>query len=836
MLENKHLTIPVQDSRLGHIGLDNPHINAMTGDSQILYNRIRASIAKATTIDIIVSFLMESGVKMLVKDLKDAIDRGVSVRILTGNYLNITQPQALYLLRGELGDKVDLRFYNVPNKSFHPKAYIFHYQIDGEIYTGSSNLSRGALTTSIEWNYRIKSKEHEADFNYFYATFSELFYNHAVKITDEVLRAYSKQWTKPPILRRAIEEEELQEKFAQLYEPRGAQIEALYALNQTRKEGLDKALVVAATGIGKTYLAAFDSKQHTRVLFIAHREEIIKQAAISFNNVRPDASQGFFYGHQKEVDKDLTFALVQTLGRKEYLNEEYFKKGAFDYIIIDEFHHAAAGNYKNIMSYFTPKFLLGLTATPERLDSKDVFALCDYNRVYEVRLREAIEKDWLVPFRYYGIYDDTVDYGKLHIVKGKYEEKELEQALMLHQRAELVLKHYNKYNAKCAMGFCVSKAHAEQMAKYFTSQGIPSAAVYSGEQGEMAMDRNVALNQLKQRELQVIFSIDMFNEGLDVPSIDTVLFLRPTESPTVFLQQLGRGLRKFKGKEYLTVLDFIGNYKKSMLVPFLLSGRNYEGKALIKGTPMQFDFPEGCYVDFDFRLIDLFKKQAEEDMLQRNNLDELIKESYFAIKEELGYRPSRVDMFLHMEEVIINAMKKKPVLNIFRDYLTFLADNNELTEEEEQLYHSRAKEFMNMVETTGMVKSYKMPVFNAFFNNGDINIKVTDEAIYNSFKAFYDRGSNGVDMVKDKGTADYKNWNQNQYVSLAKRNPIHFLIQSASDFFREEEGYALVMNEELRPFIQLESFKAHFKDCIDLRVLNYYKDRFDKKGDNQDDQ
>lgn len=824
VLENKGGSHVLED-HIRQMSVEDSHINAITGNSQLLYHRIKASMAKAKTIDIIVSFLMESGVKMIIKDLKEAIDRGVSIRILTGNYLNITQPQALYLLRSELGDKIDLRFYNVPNKSFHPKAYIFHYQLDGEIYIGSSNLSRGALTTSIEWNYCLVKSEHQEDFNYFYTTFEELFEEHAIEVTDEILRAYSKAWKQPKFIRQAIEALEENSQVTPLFEPRGAQIEALYALNQSREEGFDKGIVVAATGIGKTYLAAFDSREYEKVLFVAHREEIIKQAATSFHNVRPNESIGFFYNDQKETDKELTFALVQTLGKKTYLNEDYFVPDTFDYIVIDEFHHAVAGNYRNIIDYFKPKFLLGLTATPERLDNKDVFALCDYNSVYEIRLKEAINKGWLVPFKYYGIYDDTVNYENLHIKNGKYDEKELEQSLMIHQRAELVFKHYLKYSSKCAMGFCSSKAHAEYMAKYFKDKGVPAAAVYSGEQGEHTEERNDALNKLKKGELKIIFSVDMFNEGVDVPAVDTVLFLRPTESPTVFLQQLGRGLRPFMDKEYLNVLDFIGNYKKAHLIPFLLSGKEYESKAFSSRNPMDMEFPDECHIDFDFRLIDLFKKQAESELSAK---DKIIL-AYQEVKQLLGHRPSRVELFLNLDDEMISAMKKNAKLNFFRNYLDFLYENKELTDEESLLYHSRAKEFLSTLETTSMSKSYKMPILKAFYNEGNIKMAIDAEDVYKAFKDFYSYGSNGVDMLRHKSTANFKTWGQKEYVKLAKDNPIKFLKQSSSDFFKNKEGYEIALAEEIEPFTHLESFKLHYKDIVELRILTYYKERFQAK-------
>ena len=801
-------------------------INAITGDKNHLYKHLKLSCKKALSIDIIVSFLMESGVKLIINDLKEAIDRGVRIRILTGNYLGITQPWALRLLKSELKDKVDLRFYNVKNKSFHPKAYMFHNENDSEIYVGSSNVSYGALTSSIEWNYRFLKSNNKVDYNHFYNTFEDLFNNQSIIIDNEVLEEYSKSWKRPNVY-KDIEKSEQESKVINLFEPRGAQIEALHNLEQSREEGFDKGLVVAATGIGKTYLAAFDSRKYNRVLFLAHREEIIKQAAQSFKNVRPNDNIGFFYGGNKENDKDLIFALVQTLGKDEYLNKEFFKENYFDYIIVDEFHHAVAGNYKKVMEYFKPKFLLGLTATPERLDSQDVFSLCDYNLVYEVRLKEAINKGWLCPFRYYGIYDDTVKYDDIDFKNGKYDDKKLEEALMLNNRGNLILKHYKKYKSKRAMGFCTSKKHAEFMAEYFQNNGVKAVAVYSGDNGKFSMDREEALNALNKEEIQVIFSVDMFNEGLDIPGIDMVMFLRPTQSPTVFLQQLGRGLRKSQDKDYLNVLDFIGNYKKADLIPFLLSGKNYNKLEAKRGDLRNIEFPEDCLVDFDFRLVDIFKELAEKEM----GILDKVKEQYFIIKEDLGYRPNRVEFLTYMDEDIYENIKSKAKINPFRDYMKFLKENNELIEEEEELYNSLVKGFINMIETTSMSKTYKMPVLLAFYNNGNIKMEITEEDIYRSFYDFYHKGSNKVDMLKDKTTKDFETWDKNKYIDLAKKNPIKFLLKTHGDFFIEKEGALLALRSDLEEVIKTDSFKKHMKDAIELRVKTYYKHRFLERKD-----
>ena len=795
--------------------------NSITGDKDHIYPKLKQSFKTATTIDIIVSFLMESGVKLLLQDLKEALNRGVKIRILTGNYLKITQPQALYLLKSKLKDKVDLRFYNNPNKSFHPKAYMFHNPIDSEIYIGSSNISRGALTSSIEWNYRFLKSAAPNDFKVFYDTFEDLFNNHSLIITDEVLKDYSKQWTRPNIYKDIEKEESKEDNVINIFEPRGAQIEALYSLEKSREEGFDKGLVVAATGIGKTYLSAFDSAKYNKILFVAHREEIIKQAAQSFKNVRNSDDIGFFYSNQKDTKNSFIFALVQTLGKEQYLNEEYFSKDYLDYIIVDEFHHAVSSNYKKIIDYFTPKFLLGVTATPERLDSKDVFALCDYNMVYEVRLKDAINKGWLVPFRYYGIYDETVNYEHIDYKNGKYDDKQLEEALMLNKRGEVILNHYLKYNSKRAIGFCASRHHAEYMAKIFNENNIPSAAVYSGEKGEYSEERNIALSKLTSGELKVIFSVDMFNEGLDVPAIDMVMFLRPTQSPTIFLQQLGRGLRKFKDKKYLNVLDFIGNYKKANLVPFLLSGKEYSASECKKNKQGDYEFPEECIVDFDFKIIDIFKKQAEREMKVKDK----VKEQFEVVTQMLGYRPSRVELFTYIDDEVYQNIRSK-AMNPFSNYLEYIKENDKLTHDEEILYNSRGREFINMIETTSMSKTYKMPVLLAFYNYGDIKMEISEDDIYKSFYNFYRKGSNKVDMLKDKGTMEFETWDKKKYVSLANNNPIKFLLKTHGEFFKEKEQCLIALQDDLKDIISNEAFKKHMKDSIDFRVESYYKNRF----------
>lgn len=802
--------------------------DAMTGGADkrmYLYYQLADSIKKADSVDIIVSFLMESGVKMLLGELDDALKRGAKIRILTGNYLGITQPSALYLIKNKLGEQVDLRFYNEKNRSFHPKSYMFHYKDYSELYIGSSNISRSALTSGIEWNYRFSNKTDPINYEKFYNTFVDLFENHSIVIDDEELKKYSKNWHRPAVSkdldRYDLQDDKETSNQIPLFEPRGAQIEALCALENTRAEGARRALVQAATGVGKTYLAAFDSKNYERVLFVAHREEILKQAAESFKNVRDSDDYGFFNRDSKCTEKSVIFASVATLGRVEYLNENYFEPDYFTYVVIDEFHHAVNEQYQRIVDYFKPKFLLGLTATPERMDGKNIYEICDYNVPYEISLKEAINKGMLVPFHYYGIFDET-DYSKLHIVRGRYDEKELNETYIGNvSRYELIYKYYCKYGSRQALGFCCSREHAREMAKEFSKRGIPSVAVFSDASGECTEDRNVAIRQLKQGKIRVIFSVDMFNEGVDITSVDMVMFLRPTESPIVFLQQLGRGLRKCRGKEFLTVLDFIGNYEKAGRVRFLLSDRSNQHAGVYNPSDTS-AFPDDCLVDFDMKLIDLF---AEMDRKHLKLKDQIINE-YFRVKELLGRRPDRMDLFTYMDDGIYEIAIAHSKDNPFKKYLEFLKELEELNQDEEIFYKGIGREFISLLENTSMSKVYKMPVLMAFYNHGNILMEVSDEQLLSSWKEFFSTGTNWKDLDKNMTIQKYNSISDKEHLKKILSMPVHFLLESGKGFFVKKDGAAIGLREELRPLIDNPVMVCQMKDVIDYRAMDYYQRRY----------
>lgn len=813
-----------------NIGYENEYsTDAMTGGPdkrrQLYYQLIR-SMKKAESVDIIVSFLMESGVRMLLKELEHTLKRGAKIRILTGNYLGITQPSALYLIKRKLGDRVDLRFYCEKGRSFHPKSYIFHYTDYSELYIGSSNISRSALTSGLEWNYRFSSQKDPENYKEFFRAFEDLFVNHSIIIDDKELKRYSQNWHRPAVAKDLdrydfTESETNDTKIKPLYEPRGAQIEALCALEDTRAEGAQKALIQAATGIGKTFLAAFDSKKYEKVLFVAHREEILKQAAVSFQNVRNSKDYGFFMGAEKCTDKPLIFASVASLGKSEYLNEQYFASDYFDYVVIDEFHHAVNDQYRRIVEYFRPQFLLGLTATPERMDGKNIYEICDYNVPYEISLKDGINKGMLVPFHYYGIYDET-DYTKLHIVKGKYAEEELNRTYIGNAyRHELIYKYYCKYGSRQALGFCCSRKHAEEMAKEFGKRGIPSAAVYSNADGEFSMDRAEAIAKLKNGEIKVIFSVDMFNEGVDIPSVDMVMFLRPTESPVVFLQQLGRGLRRNKGKEYLNVLDFIGNYEKAGRVRYLLTGKNKTGKETYYPADKA-DYPDECFVDFDMRLIDLF---AEMDKKQLT-IKEQIRNEYFRIKELLGKQPTRMDLFTYMDDDVYQMAVTHSNENPFKKYLNYLEELDELTDEQKRFSQGIGKDFINLLENTNMSKVYKMPVLMAFYNHGNVRMEVSEAELLASWKEFFSTGTNWKDLDTGITYEEYCKISDKEHIKKIIQMPVKFLLKSGGGFFVKKEGVVLALRDEMGEMVKNPVLAEQMKDVIEYRAMDYYRRRY----------
>ncbi|HPB31609.1 MAG TPA: DEAD/DEAH box helicase family protein, partial [Candidatus Sumerlaeota bacterium] len=614
------------------------------GERSPLLPHLIAAIHRANEIDLAVAFIKTSGLVLIYPALKEAVEfRGAHLRVLTSDYLDVTDPQALrrLMLLSELGADVRV-FESNAITSFHLKTYICVQCQDGKFFSGqafigSSNISRTALTDGLEWNYCVhlpadSSKEEYLRFQEVREEFHLLFQHHNVtQLSHTWIEAYEHR-RKVVRLPVAPGSGDLEEPSP---EPNEVQIEALRKLDECRINGYQRGLVVMATGLGKTYLAAFDTKQTNalRVLFVAHREEILLQAEETFLRIHPRARVGRYTGLQKDKNVDLLFASVQTLGKSQHL--EQFDTKHFDYIVVDEFHHASAPTYKRLLYHFKPRFLLGLTATPERTDHADILNLCDDNLVFVRNLIFGIENELLCPFTYYGIYDESVDYNEIPWRNGRFDPESLSNKLATIARARHVLRQWREKAQNRTLAFCVSIKHAIFMAEYFKKEGILSEAVYQGSQ----TDRSEALDMLKRGDIQVVFSVDLFNEGVDLPIIDTVMMLRPTESKVLFLQQLGRGLRTHPEKERLVVLDFIGNHQGFLNKPQALFDVGGTHRALSefarKVQEGKLVLPHGCYVNFDLKIINFLASLAGESP----SLD------YQSLKASFGRRPTLTEFY-----------------------------------------------------------------------------------------------------------------------------------------------------------------------------------------------
>jgi len=672
-----------------------------------LLPHLLSNFTKAIGLDIAVAFTMQSGVKLLQPYLFELLERGGKVRFLTGDYLGVTEPDALTLVLDLEGD-ITRRVFETGKSlsSFHPKTYIFHYKNDyGIAFVGSSNLSKTALRGGVEWDYRVVSSRDPSGFQDIAEAFSRLFIHPATQnLSYDWIETYrprhrTLQSGDVRILEVPIEDPVIP------ITPHPIQKEALDALARTRLVGNSAGLVVLATGLGKTWLSAFDSQREEfrRVLFVAHREEILAQARETFRRIRPDARLGNFDGNNRDMGADVLFALIQTIGKRVHL--ERFIPKSFDYIVVDEFHHGTASSYTRLIDYFEPKFLLGLTATPERTDGGDLLSLCQENLVYRCDLSEGIRRSLLCPFHYFGV-PDIVDYRNIPWRNNHFDDEELTTAVATQARAANALDQYKKRKGNRTLAFCVSQRHADFMADYFHNAGIKAVAVHSG---ESSAPRAASLEQLRDGLLDVIFSVDMFNEGIDIPSLDTVLMLRPTESKIIWLQQFGRGLRTSPGKSHLNVIDYIGNHRTFLLKPLTLLESLMPFKptdrdiwnALQKIQTGAVGLPQGCEITYELESVDILRTLLK----LTSRPEQAIQEYYRDFKERTGQRPTAVEAYHE-------GFSPRFVRKTNGSWLRFVESMDDLTPGQRTALNS-CGEFLQTIETTQMTRSYKMLLLKA---------------------------------------------------------------------------------------------------------------------------
>lgn len=779
----------------------------VAGDRDHFLPHLSDAMSKATHIDLAVAFIKTTGLRLLMPDLQASLagteDR--RVRILTSDYLDITDPEALRLLLLLQERGAEIRVFITNGSSFHLKAYLFsrfhkNELVEGNAFVGSSNISRLALQEGLEWNYRVTFPG-DYGFLELRSRFEEIFcHPNTVPLSDAWIEDYEKRRIPPP---RSVAPGSHEQEAPP--EPTHIQKSALLSLRDTREQGFRRGLVVLATGLGKTWLAAFDVAQTgaRRVLFVAHREEILAQAAATFIRIRHGARVGFYMGRSRDAEVDVLCASVQTLARAEHL--EKFSPQHFDYIVVDEFHHAAAATYRRLLAHFSPSFLLGLTATPDRTDQSDILSLCDDNLVYNCDLFEGISAGLLSPFHYYGILDESVEYREIPWRNGRFDPEMLSNKLATVARARHVLKQWRESSQMRTLAFCASIRHAEFMAEQFGRNGVACAAVFAGS----SLGRAQALERLSAGELKVLFTVDLFNEGIDLPSIDTVMMLRPTESKILFLQQLGRGLRNSEDKSHLVVLDFIGNHRSFLHKPQALFGvgSTYRELALFANQVEQksLDLPDGCYVNYDLGIID-FLKSLDSSGLQMD---------YEVLRDVLGRRPTLAEFY--RSGASVSAARQQ-----FGSWFQFVGEMNDL-DTEERYAVDQASALLRTVETTSMTKSFKMILLEAFLELDGLTVPCpTDKLTQRSKEVLHRRRLLLADLspAMIAASATSEQWKRYWRDSPVKAWTGGAASANGSAPFLTTRSGDFVLTNEVAPDA-LPTLRMLLQELVDFRLASY---------------
>jgi len=665
-----------------------------------------------------VAFVTTEGVATLINKLKELESRGIKGKIIVSQYLNFTQPEALKRLAQF--KNIDLRIATKGNA--HAKGYIFKNKEHYNLIVGSSNLTASALSTNKEWNIKVSAlnesglieqvlKEFESDFD------------KGKPVTEKYISFYEEIYQMQFLVKKAHNLQSLIDPDI-VITPNSMQLQALENLEKLRADKKNKALIISATGTGKTYLSAFDAKAFNpkKMLFVVHRLTIANDALNTFRKVfGQKKTMGLYSGNKREIDCEFVFATIQTISKSKHLNK--FSRDHFDYIIIDETHRSGADSYLQFIDHFEPQFLLGMTATPERTDGNDIFKLFDHNIAYEIRLNRAMEEGMLSSFHYYGVSDLCVNDDVI-------DDKSDFNLLTSNERVDRIIEQAEFYGSDNGITrgliFCSRKKEAIQLAHLFNLKGYKSVAL-TGDSSEE--ERAKSIEQLESEnlleKLDYIFTVDIFNEGIDIPKINQIVMLRPTNSAIIFIQQLGRGLRKVDGKGYLTVIDFIGNYENNYLIPIALYGdtsynKDSLRKLITEGSRM---LPGTSTINFDeitkeriFQSIDSANMQLLRDL----------KKDYNLLKFKLGRIPMMMDFIQHGS--------RDPYLYVeySRSHYNFIVkvekDHNlELSKQQVELLELFSKEINNSKRVEESL------ILEALTLNNELNIPEFKKKIFDLF-------------------------------------------------------------------------------------------------------
>ena len=738
---------------------------------------IQEELLLSESFSLSVAFITLEGITMLLEEFKEIRRKGVKGRILTSTYQFFNKPEVFRRLLDF--DFLDVRIYS--ESVHHTKGYIFSQEKEDIIIIGSSNLTSNALKLNREWNLKFKSSEHPS-------------------VQNDVINEFEEMWNKADILNDSWinEYEELYKLNYQnpkslvlekIIVPNNMQESALRNLEYLRKKDKKKALLISATGTGKTYLAAFDVKNTNaeKVLFVIHREQIARDALNSFRKVMPNKSFGLLTGNYNEINKDIIFTTIQTLSKDNVLHK--FPKNYFDYIIFDEAHHLGANTHLKAFDYFEPKFTLGMSATPERTDGFNVYELFDYNIAYEIRLQEALEEDMLAPFHYFGVSDILL------------EEKDITlSSLTSNDRIDLIydnLKYYG-HGGDTLRGliFCSRRDEAIRLSDLLNLKGLKTIPL-TGEDSQDKRAETVKL--LNDGLIDYIITVDIFNEGVDIPKVNQVVMLRPTQSAIIFVQQLGRGLRKSENKDFVVIVDFIGNYNKNFLIPIALSGDQSHSPNQLKKFMMNAsqNLPGVSTINFDKISKDRIYTQLDKAVFTHR---QYLKEVYTQLKFKLGRVPKLVDYLDNNTldpQVIFNNQSYKNyndfLLKVDKDY------NVVLSEEQNQALMFVSKEFSS--------------------GKRNAEIKTLLTLIDNDIKI--------EDMIKnyneDVSKSIISYLNKDFLVSLERRKYDKLNIIDI-------KNNVISYSEDMKLFLESDSFKSLYLDLLEYANKHYelyYKEQDD---------
>jgi len=668
-----------------------------------------------------VAFATTGGVAAIINSLQTLQEKGVHGKILVSQYLNFTQPEALRRLLQF--NNIELRIATIGES--HSKGYIFKTKEFYNLIIGSSNLTQNALASNKEWNLQVSAIAESEIAHKLIQEFDKDFEEGTI-VTEQFIEEYQQLYQRQKLFRTENQRgEELES--TQKIEPNLMQSEALENLRRLRESGKTKALVISATGTGKTFLSAFDVKafKTKKLLFVVHRLNIAQKAMETFQRIfGKEKSFGIYSGGKREKDKDFVFSTVQTISKASHLNQ--FEKDHFDYIIIDESHRSGAKSYNLILDYFEPRFLLGMTATPERTDGNDIYKLFDHNVAYEIRLNRAMEEDLLAPFHYYGVSDFSIN-------EKEEDDFSLFNKLTSDERVDKIIaksKFYGTDNGLLrGLIFVSKKDEAKELSKKFNERGLKTIAL----DGDSTEDqRNEAISRLESdvlsEKLDYIFTIDIFNEGIDIPKVNQIIMLRPTTSAIIFVQQLGRGLRKIDEKSYLTVIDFIGNYSNNYLIPMALYGDSSYNKDKLRKLISEGSKEISGVSTINF---DRISKEKIFESINSTNMKLLkeLKNDYTGLKNRLGRIPMMMDF--------LETQTREPFLYVehSKSYYNFI---EKVEKFESALFDERSKLILKYfsIDINNAKRIEESYLLKYLLENGEIRVDDFQKLIEDDF-GFY---------------------------------------------------------------------------------------------------